>query len=189
MTCIIGWIEEDKRKGTRDVWIGGDSAGVRCQSLELRIRKDENVFKNGNMLFGYTDSFRMGQLLRYSFSPPEQSKNKSDHEYMCTDFIDEVARVLESKKYAQIQNNEISGGDFLVGYNGNIYHIQDDFQVGIPTLNYEAEGCGRALAMGALHATKDIKMSPRTRIKKALDAASELSAGVRPPYVIKKLGG
>lgn len=189
MTCIVGWVEEDKRKGTREVWIGGDSAGINCSSLNYRIRKDEKVFRNGEFLFGFTSSFRMGQLLRYSFVPPEQSKNKSDYEYMCTDFVDSIAKVFEVKKYAQIENNEISGGFFLVGYNGNLYHVESDFQVGIPSLNYEAEGCGMDYAMGALHAMRNTKMSPKTRIKKALDAAVEFSAGVRAPYTIKKIGG
>ena len=187
MTCIVGWVEENKRKGTRDVWIGGDSAGVGGYSK--RIRKDEKVFRNGPMLIGYTSSFRMGQLLRYSLSVPEQSKNKKDHEYMCTDFVDAVMKLFEKKKYGQTKSGEQEGGFFLVGYKGNLYEIQCDFQVTMPSMSFESVGCGDDLAMGALHATKDIKMAPRTRLKKALDAASALSSAVSGPYVIKKLGG
>lgn len=185
MTCIVGWIEESK--GKRDVWIGGDSAGV--GGLSLRIRKDTKVFRNGDMLFGYTSSFRMGQLLRYSLNIPEQSKSKSDYEYMCTDFIDAVVSLFEKKKYSKINNNEITGGTFLVGYKGNLYCIEDDFQIGIPALNFEAVGCGSTIAMGAMHALRKLKYQPKLRIKKAIDAAAEFSAGVQGPYVIKRLGG
>ncbi len=188
MTCIVGWIEEDKRKGTKDVWMGGDTAGSNS-AWNSRIRKDVKVFKNGPMVFGYTSSFRMGQLLRYSLVVPEQSRKKTDHAYMCTDFIDAVTKLFESKKYAKVLNNELTGGYFLVGYKGNLYNVESDFQVGIPTFNFESTGCGEDLAMGALHATRNIKMSPGKRIKVALDAASEFSAGVRPPYTIMKLGG
>ena len=185
MTCIVGWIEEDKKKGTQDVWIGGDSAGV--GGLSIRTRADEKVFKNGDMLFGYTSSFRMGQILRYSLSVPEQSQKKEDYEYMCTDFIDAVAMTLEKKKYAKVSNNEMEIGTFLVGYKGNLYLIENDLQVAKPMLNYEAVGCGVNIAMGALHATYDLKMTPQQRITKALEAATEFSAGVRPPFVIMKL--
>jgi hypothetical protein len=97
MTCIVAWIEEDKRKGTRDVWMGGDTQGT-DDSWGSRIRNDIKVFRKSSMLMGYTSSFRMGQILRFGLSVPEQSKRKSDYEYMCTDFIDAVADVLEKKK-------------------------------------------------------------------------------------------
>jgi len=186
MTCIVGWIEEDKKKGTRDVWIGGDSAGV-SSNWGLRIRADEKVFRNGDMLFGYTSSFRMGQILRYSFTVPEQPRKKTDYQYLCTDFMDAVADELEKKKYANIDNNEISIGTFIVGYNGNLYTIFDDLQVANTLLNFMAVGCGEELALGAMYAMKDIKMNPEERIKKALAAAVEFSAGVRPPFLVMKL--
>jgi len=185
MTCIIGWIEEKNKK--RDVWIGGDSAGV--GGLNIRTRKDAKVFRNGNMLFGYTSSFRMGQLLRYSLNIPEQSSKKDDYEYMCTDFMNSVIDLFEKKKFAEVSNNIVSGGCFLVGYKGNLYKIETDFQVGIPTFNFESTGCGENIALGAMYAMKNLKITPQTRIKKALDAAAEFSTGVRGPYIIKKLGG
>jgi len=188
MTCIVGWVEENKRKGTRDVWIGGDSAGV--GGYEIRTRSDEKVFRNGPMLIGYTSSFRMGQLLRYSLVIPEhRTKKKTDHEYMCTDFVDAVMKLFEDKKYGKVKSGEQEGGSFLVGYNGKLYAIYDDFQVAEQSLNFESVGCGEQIAVGALYATRNIKMSPRKRVMLALEAAEEMSAGVRGPFVIKKLGG
>lgn len=179
MTCIIGWIEGNK------VWIGGDSAGV--GGLKIRTRADEKVFKNGEMLFGYTSSFRLGQLLRYSLEIPEQSKKKDDYEYMCTDFIDAVSEMLKKKNYAEISDNKMKIGFFLVGYKGNLYEIESDLQVAKPTLNYEAVGCGADIAMGALHSLNSFKMKPKERITKALQAAAEFSTGVRSPFIIKEL--
>ena len=179
MTCIVGWTENGK------VWIGGDSAGV--GGLSIRTRADEKVFKNGDMLFGYTSSFRMGQLLRYSLVVPEQSKRKDDYRYMCTDFIDAVINLFESKKFAKTNSGEISGGTFLVGYKGKLYEIENDFQVAVPSLNFEAVGCGVDIAIGALHALRNHKMKPRDRIIKALEAATEFSAGVRPPFIVRSI--
>ncbi len=92
MTCIVGWLEGD------DVYIGGDSAGVNGY-YGKRIRADEKVFtKNGTMIFGFTSSFRMGQILRYSLTIPEQTKKQGDYDYMCTTFLDALLKVLEEKK-------------------------------------------------------------------------------------------
>ena len=67
MTAIVA-IRQDNT-----VYMGGDSAGV--AGLKITIRKDPKVFINGNFLMGFTTSFRMGQLLQYSFKPPEHPKN------------------------------------------------------------------------------------------------------------------
>lgn len=179
MTCIVGFIENE------NVWIGGDSLG--SGGLSCSTRSDEKVFLNGEMVFGFTSSYRMGQVLRYKLNPPEQSQYKSDYEYMVTDFMDSVGNVLADANFATIENNVITIGSFLVGYNGKLYHIEDDLQVAISNKKYNACGAGEDIALGALYALNNIDMSPRERITKALEAATEYCAAVRGPYTIKSL--
>ena len=71
MTVIVGL----QHNGA--VYIGGDSAGI--AGYDLMIRHDEKVFVNQQFIMGYTTSFRMGQILRYSFKPPVQQKSMTDH--------------------------------------------------------------------------------------------------------------
>jgi ATP-dependent protease HslVU (ClpYQ) peptidase subunit len=172
MTCIVGLVE----KGT--VYIGGDSAGV--AGLNVTIRGDEKVFQNGPFIMGFTTSFRMGQLLRYKFDPPKQTVNADDMKYLVTDFIDACRKCFLDNGFG----NASTGGTFLVGYRGNLYSIDNDFQVGIPTVGYDAVGCGEHLAKGALFASKGKK--PEERIKLALEAAAAFNAGVAPPFTIIK---
>jgi hypothetical protein len=181
MTCIVGIAE----KG--NVYLGGDSAGV--GGLSITIRSDEKVFHNGPFIMGYTTSFRMGQLLRYKFNPPKQTVKQDDMEYMVNDFIDAVRACFADGGYGKSSSKEDNhGGCFLVGYNGILYQIDSDFQVGIPTAQYASVGCGEDLALGALHATKGQK--PEVRLKAALEAATTFSAGVAAPYVyVKQLKG
>ena len=77
------------------------------------------------------------------------------------------------------------GGVFLVGYRGNVYEIQSDFQVGVPADSFMACGCGIDLCLGSLYSTTDLP--PRERIKKALEAAERFNGAVRKPFVIKSL--
>jgi hypothetical protein len=83
MTCIVGLEHQGK------VYIGADSAGV--QGYNVTCRSDEKVFQNKDFILGFTSSFRMGQLLRYSFNPPTQPANKDDMHYLATDFITAVS--------------------------------------------------------------------------------------------------
>lgn len=174
MTCIVGLVD----KG--DVYIGGDSAGI--AGLSLSIRADEKVFSNGPFVMGFTTSFRMGQLLRYKFDPPQQTVNTDDMKYMVTDFIDATRKCFAINGFGD--KDATIGGTFLVGYKGKLYTIDADYQVGIPSKAFDAVGCGSQLALGALYASSSKK--PEERVRLALEAASTFSAGVAPPFTIIK---
>lgn len=176
MTCICAIVENNT------VYIGGDSAGV--AGLSISIRADEKVFKNGPFIMGFTSSFRMGQILRYKFDPPKQKASQTDMQYMVTDFIDSVRSCFSKNGFGD--KDGTVGGNFLVGYNGVLYNIEKDHQVGIPKEPYDAVGCGSDLALGSLHSTADLSIKPEKRIIMALEAASKFSAGVAPPFLLIK---
>jgi len=180
MTCVIGYIADDI------VYIGGDSAGV--DGLNVIVRTDEKVFRNGDFLFGFTTSFRMGQILRYNFQLPKRKENISDDEYLYGDFIDAILKILKNKHYAKIDNNQIEGGCFLFGYRGKLYNVSSDFQIAKPSEKFDAVGCGRNYALGCLYCLKDNhEMSILEKIEKALKTAEYFSGGVRSPFYILDL--
>ena len=175
MTCIVGLINDGK------VFIGGDSAGV--HGLHVRTRADRKIFKNGRFVFGFTSSFRMGQILQFSFVPPKHHADTDVFKFMVTDFVNAVRKVLQSGGYALKDKERESGGTFLVGYESRLFTVCDDYQVAEVSLPYAACGCGEQYAIGALFATS--KITPRRRIKIALEAAEENSGGVRGPFHIE----
>jgi len=95
MTCIVGVVDKGK------VYMGADSAGV--GGLDLRVRKDPKVFKNGPFLIGCTSSFRMIQLLQYSFKAPRHDKSLSEDKYMATKFIDAVRECFSGGGFCKKQ--------------------------------------------------------------------------------------
>lgn len=175
MTCVAGLIDNGK------IYLGADSAGVDAW-YNLNIRADSKVFINKDFAMGYTSSFRMGQLLRYKFNPPDMKESQDMFAYMVTDFIEEVRSCFKAGGYARIESNEDIGGVFLVGYKGRLFEISEDFQV-VETLRpYNAIGCGGSYAMGSLFMTEGMGMDPMQRLRKALEAAQTFSAGVREPF-------
>ena len=173
MTCIVGLVHEG------GVYIGGDSAGV--AGLSLTVRADEKVFQNGEFLMGFTTSFRMGQLLRYSLKPPRRYPDDDINQYMVVDFINAVRECLKSGGWASKKEEMERGGTFLVGYSGHLFTIDSDYQVGQPEDSFAAVGCGEDIALGALFATQG-QGDPRDRVLTALRAAERFSAGVRGPF-------
>lgn len=172
MTAIAGLVH-----GKR-VYIGGDSAGVAGWSLT--VRADSKVFVNGPYAMGFTSSFRMGQLLRYSFKAPAPKGELS--KFMATKFVDAVRETLKSGGWLKKDADRDEGGTFLVGVSGRLFMIADDFQVGEAVDGFAAVGCGHELALGALHATADLELPPKKRLRLALQAAERYSAGVRGPF-------
>ena len=171
MTCIVGIAEGGY------VWIGGDSAGV--AGLSLTHRKDIKVFRNGPFIMGFTSSFRMGQLLAHAFRPPKRHADTDVYAFMVTDFIDAVRSCLKAGGYAEAHNSVERGGTFLVGYEGRLFKIEGDYQVGESLTGYDACGCGEDFALGSLYSTTG---PPEFRLNLALQAAAEFSAGVCGPF-------
>lgn len=178
MTCIVGLVHGDR------VYIGGDSAGVAGYSLT--VRSDPKVFVNKGFAMGFTSSFRMGQLLRFKFTPPPVPEGKDPYAYMVDDFVEEVRKCLRAGGYLKKENDREEGGTFLVGWRGALYEIDSDMQVGISGEPFAAVGCGYDLAKGALAAILTTRKGsmPVVAIKHALEIAEAHSAGVRGPFTV-----
>lgn len=176
MTCIIGFVDKNK------VYIGGDSAGI--AGYQVQIRNDVKVFQNGDFLMGFTTSFRMGQLLHYMFKPPEHVVGMDDMEFMVKVFIPAIKACFKEGGFQRTKDGD-KGGSFLVGYKGKLYEIEDDYQVAVLRDNIASVGSGSEVAKGAMYGLMNVKMNPADRIKKALEIAAYLNAGVRPPFIIE----
>lgn len=175
MTCIAGVAHEGH------VWLGGDSAGV--SEYDLTVRRDEKVFRSGEFLFGFTDSFRMGQLLRYSLALPDLRLLDDDvPRFMATSFVNAVRDCLKAGGYAETHDSAERGGTFLVGFRGRLFRVGGDYQVGEAAAGYDAVGCGYAYASGSFYSTRG--GGPEDRVRTALEAAERHSGGVRGPFTI-----
>jgi ATP-dependent protease HslVU (ClpYQ) peptidase subunit len=179
MTCIVAIAQN----GT--VYMGSDHAASDDKSGWVMSRKEPKVFKVGQYGIAFTDSFRMGQILQYNWTPPKYTPTKTNSgldKIMRTKFIDSVKVAFKEHGFGDIGGtDEDTGGIFIVGLEGRIFVVDEDFHVGENVVNYMAEGSGGMFALGALHATKNQK-NPKMRLKLALEAASEFSMSVAPPF-------
>ena len=173
MTCIVAI------KGDKFVHIGADSAGVSHQTVMPRA--DEKCFTVGDFIFGFTTSFRMGQLLRYSFTPPSPESDDDIHRFMCTDFIDRLRECLKTGGYATKDKEQEEGGTFLVGYKNHLFEIDDDYQVGKHLVGYAAIGSGRDFALGSLNTSRN-SSDISERLSDALSAAALHCSTVARPF-------
>ena len=177
MTCIVGLVDGDR------VWMGGDSAGV--NGLDITVRADTKVFRNGDCLIGFTSSFRMGQLLHYRLEIPSRDGDTDLFRYMVVDFVDAVRNCLKDGGYAHRSNDVETGGTFMVGLEGRLFTVQSDYQVGEAVRGYHAIGCGSDYALGSLASTAG--QPPEERVLKALECAELFNGGVRAPFTVQSI--
>jgi 20S proteasome alpha/beta subunit len=173
MTCIVGVAAKGR------VWIGGDSAG--SDGWAVSVRSDTKVFRNGPYVMGFTGSFRMGQLLRYTLIPPEPDGWDVDR-FMATTFVDAVRESLRTGGWLRTDSSQDRGGTFLVGIRDRLYSVEEDFQVGYTADNYAAVGSGYLVALGSLFTSP--AMQPEDRVLAALAAAAHVAEGVRGPFSV-----
>jgi len=188
MTCIVGYV--DKESGL--VYIGGDSGAV-AENF-LMPRKEAKVFRRGDFIFGYCGSFRMGNLLEFSFVPPESEVY--DRHYMCTTFVNALRKCFLEGGVAEVENNVETGGSFLVATGDTLYEVDEDYNIGEYITHFFSVGIGSEFAMGAMHAIEEIdsiiaptkRLSAEEKVILALESASAYTGSVCGPHHVVNTG-
>lgn len=182
MTCIIGYVEGEK------VFMGSDSC-VSSGWTEAILNNDEGkVFKKGDIVFGITGLLRYMQLIRHDLTIRQKGTEETDIEYLTTGVMKGILNCFKNNNAITIKDNKTRANwGALLGYNKKLYTIGGAFSIISTDKNYLAHGCGMQFALGSLHSLEKYKLSPKERITKALEAASEYSAGVSPPFNIVEL--
>ncbi len=173
---------------------GADSAAT-CDDgvMSQDVTDDGKLFEVGPMCFGYCGSGRLGQLLQFKLAIPKKKRTQTGLEYMSTSFIDAVRDCLKTGGFSGVtkydeKEGEERGGDFIVGFEKQLYVVEEDYQVLMPRLPFTSIGCGAPIALGAMYALHESGpvLTSRQIAQLALRAAERYSAGVRRPFQIKQ---
>lgn len=190
MTCIAGYT-----KG-KHTWMGGDAAAVDGYHA-VDIYSKAKVFKlfsddgKTTWLFGFAGCFRIGQIVKYNLHPPSLLKHpeKDIEEIFACALIDTLRHCL--KKAGVLKENDgvvsmASDTSFLIGVNGRLATIDQDFQVIPLEKPYAAIGIGGNYATGALGIMDefDATTDPVRRLTLALHIAHAHNAGIQKPFTI-----
>lgn len=181
MTCIVGFSIKGK------VYIGGDSAAT--SPYFQTIRKNAKVYRTGPCLIGTSGSCRVCDLLQYALTVPERHADVSVDRWLRTTFMDAVRDCLKAGGVAQKEKEaEESPTDFLLGYEGRLFYVGSDYQIGEAVDPYDAVGCGGNFAKGAMAAMLAIGgIEPERMIELALEAAERNDSTVCRPFVVMSL--
>jgi hypothetical protein len=138
MTCIVGLVDK------KSVWMGVDSLG--SNSYTRMSREDMKLFKCPRVegiMISYTTSFRMGQILMYGENFFDERLEDVDHKYMVTKFIPRVQKAFSEGGFETLKDGNKSGGNFFVAFRDKLFAVESDYQVGVNSIGFAADGCGK----------------------------------------------
>lgn len=185
MTCIVALSVGNK------VFLGGDAAASDEKSGLILQTVNPKVFKVGQYGIGFVESFRMGQILQYNWTPPIYKPTagfKNLDKFMRTKFVESVKEAYQEHGYGRFGNNTEDGDEggiiiIAVQNTGRIFIMDVDYHVSEVDVDYLAEGSGQQIALGSLYSTSTIK-TPRKRVRMALEAAQKFIMSVKGPFTI-----
>jgi ATP-dependent protease HslVU (ClpYQ) peptidase subunit len=172
MTIIVGLVDDGK------VYLGADR-GMSDKEFINSILTPK-IQKVGPILIGYSSSQGTGQLahfLQYP-KPPTENLNK----YLRTEFVKVLQKACEDYN-VDVNDEDKAAADFVVGVHGHLFEISTtDWSVA--EYDHIATGSGYGYALGSLHATSDFDITPRQRIKMAVEASIRYSPSCSGPVDI-----
>lgn len=176
MTCIVGLIDEQG-----NIYMAGDAAV--SSGYDLTIKRTPKVFAKGDMVFGIAGYWRLGQVIQYLYEFPEHPADMETEEYIVAYFVEGLREALKEAGHARKeQEQEHHGSSILVGYRGQLFEIEGNYQVTDADTDFYAIGSGAPYALGALYARQEQETEPLLRLKQSLEAAEHYSSGVRRPF-------
>jgi hypothetical protein len=171
MTCIVG-IEHEG-----GALLAADS--MTSDHYSADVSTVSKLFRVGEYVFGFTSSWRMGDLLRYHLVlPPVPSRQL--HRHVAARVIPIVRSCFKDGGFSTTKEGAENGGSFLIAVRGHVYRVSDDYQVARSAWGYDAVGSGKVAAVGSLCGSGGDE--PRGRAIAALTAAERHTAHVRRPW-------
>lgn len=174
MTCVVG-VKDGKTGG---VVLGGDSAASNGAAV-ISVASPK-VFSVGPYAFGFTESWRLGQILRYAVNYPDPPRSGALRHAVLR--IIPAIREAMKREGASIVRAPGEGGDhiFLVAWGAHLFCVDSEWHVGEHAEEYASVGSGAYVALGSLYTTRGLPA--RRRAALSLAAAAAHVPEIRPPF-------
>lgn len=169
MTCIVGLEYKNK------VFLGGDIQGTGGNNKVVHTQP--KVFHKKDLVFGYTTSYRFGQILEHNLvNPVIPEKDEEIYKWLVTVLVPDIKTILKSNDYSE-------GGNCLIGIRGQLWDMQNDFSVLRSVRGFGSVGSGYEYAMGSISTSLNKAKPTSETIAKNIIKNAILTAGTFSPSV------
>ena len=177
MTTLVGIELEDRTVLAADSQITEDN----LRTVSLTTPKIVSI---GKYLLGITGDSRPGDILTYNWTPPSY-KGADPVQWMGKKVLPSILAAFKENGYDPYEavKEKDSGFDYLVAFNGNLFHIAVDLSFIQNRKNIYGLGSGGQFALGYLTGLPiaSLSLKPEQHAEKAVQIASMLDINTCPP--------
>ena len=177
MTTLIGIELEDRCVLAADSQITEDNLRTICTTVP-------KIVSVGKYLLGITGDSRPGDILAYNWSPPKY-QGADPTQWMGKKVLPSILTAFKENGYDPYEatKDKDAGFDYLVAFNGNLFHIAVDLSFIQSTKGIYGLGSGGQLALGSLYSLTDsaINLNPERHARRAIEIAMMLDINTNPP--------
>lgn len=183
MTTVVG-IQCD------DYCILAADSQITEDNLRTISLKTPKIIEKGQYLLAITGDTRPGDVLTYNWTPPTYRKNTDPIQFMGKKVIPSIIKAFNDNGYDwnSSEKDKDAGFDYLLAFDGNIFHIASDMSFIQSEHNYYGIGSGGQFALGYLYHkdSKELKTKDQTATlaEKAVLIASLLDINTSGPIQI-----
>jgi len=138
----------------------------------------------GNYLLGITGDSRPGDILTYNWRPPNY-KGADPIQWMGKKILPSIVTAFKENGYDPYEatKEKDSGFDYIVAFNGNVFHIATDLSFIQSDVGLYGLGSGGAFALGYLYGVADkfTAVNAERHARKALAISAVLDVNTHPP--------
>lgn len=162
MTCIVG-VEFNGK-----VLIGGDIQGTGGNNKIVHTQP--KVFHKKSVIFGFTTSYRFGQILEHNLTDPVVPEDDEEiYRWLVQVLVPSMLGTLKRYDYQ-------TGGQCLIGVRGQLWELQNDGSVLRSVLGYNTCGSGAEYALGSMCTSMKKISSTLEAHKKAVSEAISVAS-------------
>lgn len=176
--------------------VGIELNGRVCLAADSQITEDNlrtislstpKIVHVGKYLLGIVGDTRPGDILAYNWSPPVY-KGADPVQWMGKKILPSILTAFKENNYDPYpaEKDKEAGFDYLVSFNGNLFHIACDLSFISSEKGIYGLGTGGQFALGYLYDRVDSFNSKNVErhAKRAVEIASVLDINTNPPIQI-----
>ena len=138
----------------------------------------------GKYLLGIVGDSRPGDILAYNWSPPSY-KGADPVQWMGKKILPSVLTAFKENGYDPFEatKEKDAGFDYIVAFNGNVFHIAVDLSFIQSDQRIYGLGSGGQFALGYLAGlpVSNLTLKPEQHARRAVEIASVLDVNTHPP--------
>jgi ATP-dependent protease HslVU (ClpYQ) peptidase subunit len=142
------------------------------------------IISVGKYLLGITGDSRPGDILSYNWNPPSY-KGADPVQWMGKKVMPSVLTAFKENGYDPYEatKEKDAGFDYLVAFNGNLFHIAIDLSFIQSSLGLYGLGSGGAFGLGYLSglSSASLNLKPERHAERAVEISSVLDVNTHPP--------